>query len=103
MFVDYTDKRGWKQLREVPDGLLTTDDYSKGILVGPPDCSSLPLSSEKQRLLNNLLFEAGMVEYANIKGRRRELLDIVQRLTGGRDTDLLKHIIALYQHQFYED
>lgn len=102
MFVDYTDKRGWKQLREVPDGLLTTDDYSKGILVGPPDLSSLPLSGERQRLLNNLLFEAGMYEYPNIKSRRRELLDITRRISGRRDTDLLKQIIALYQHQFYE-
>lgn len=102
MFVDYTDKRGWKQLREVPNGLLTTDDYSKGILIGPPDLSSLPLSDKQQRLLNNLLFGAGMYEYPNIKSRRRELLDMIYHISGGRDTELLKQIIALYQHQFYE-
>lgn len=102
MFVDYTDKRGWKQLREVPDGLLTTDDYGKGILIGPPDISSLPLSDERQRLLNNLLCEAGMYDYTGIKGRRRELLDIIQRVNGSRDMELLKQILAIYQHQFYD-
>lgn len=98
MRIPYTNKRGFKQIREVPEG----GDGSRGALVGPPDLSDLGLRESELQELNNLLCDAGLVDYESTINSRTKLIEVVQKFTGNRDKAFMIQILVIYQKTVQE-
>lgn len=101
MRVHYKEN-GKTQIREVPVG-ANPDTYKWGILVGPPDLSELSLSTKKIKDLTEALALAWMGDYRDTQGRRHEMMEIIMRTTGKRDKEVLRHILYIYQKNYFED
>lgn len=100
MLVTYTQKNGFKQVREVPANLTDEKDYSRGILVGPPDLSDLRLPLEKERALNNLLVERNLATFAAAQRNRNQLMDVIKEIYGLKDKDKMIELLIIYQNYF---
>lgn len=101
--VVYTTNQGWLEFRKVPHNLHPAD-YYKGLLVGPPDLTSLGLSEEDTLALNNALVGAGYADYKSLAGRRLNLLRLVESTLGISEEEAVKirlQIIGLYQKDYY--
>lgn len=71
-FVNYEDTKGRLSIREIPDDKpLAHARY--GVLVGPPDLSSLNLPEEVEVRLNNELFNRGLLTLSDARRRPAEL------------------------------
>ena len=84
------------QIREVPKG-TDQEQYKYGIVIGPPDLSSLGHSPEITKKLNNGLVKSGIVCYEDTKGRRGTILDLIAKTTGKKDKEALKQLLILFQ------
>lgn len=98
MRVHYTKDKGLIQIREVPDN-AGESQYKWGVVVGPPDISELNLTKNKIKKLNNELALGWFGDYEDTKGRRSELMSIIQKVTGNRNKYLLKQILVIYQNE----
>lgn len=101
--VKYTNTKGYKQYREVPDN-TDESDFGKGILIGPPDLSSVPLSEFKRRQLNNILFSMGLLTYKQLSGNRGRLVtELVKDFKmSKKDAALIRNwIVSIYQNEEY--
>ncbi len=102
MRVNYVSEGGFIQIREVPDK-ADPKTYKYGILVGPPDLADLPLAKTKIKELSNALAQAGMGNYDDTRGRRDEIMEMVKRITGSKNKELLRSILYIYQKSFLEE
>lgn len=93
---------GKTQIREVPEG-ADESTYKWGIVVGPPDMSDLAAPVRKIKELNEALAQAQMGDYRDTQGRRNEMMEIIQRVFGKRDKELLRQILYIYQKNYLED
>lgn len=104
--VIYNDpKTNYKEFRKVPHSLQPSD-YDRGVLVGPPDLTTLSLEEDKALALNNALVDAGFSDFESLSGRRADLLRLVQIVL---DLSLdearqMKHdLLVLYTRDFYPE
>jgi hypothetical protein len=99
--VVYTNEDGFKEIREVPNN-LSPSDYYMGILIGPPDLSSVTKNKMKLRLLNNALVDAKLIQWPDLAGQRHKLTEIVSRLW--QKTEDRRHIkykiLVIYQRDY---
>jgi hypothetical protein len=72
MTVTHVDGVGRKSLVHVPDG-APEKNWGQGILLGPPEMSSLGLSEEVTTRLHNELFNRGIVRRGDARARRPEI------------------------------
>jgi len=72
MTVTHVDGVGRKSLVHVPDG-APEKSWGQGILLGPPDISSLGLSEEVTTRLQNELFNRGIIRRGDARARRPEI------------------------------
>jgi hypothetical protein len=96
---------GYKEFRKVPTTLHPID-YDKGVFLGPPDISRLHLSKEMTLALNNVLVDAGYMNYTSLVGRRRDLLMLLQNtfsLSDEEARELRNKITNLYQRDYHID
>jgi hypothetical protein len=80
--VDWTDKKGRKFRSLLPDD-VPDSEAAKGVLVGPPDITSVlklkePLSTD----LHNALYESGLFTTKDIKRQPNVLQGVLQRVLG---------------------
>jgi hypothetical protein len=97
-------KNGWLEIREVPNGTLPKD-YSKGVLIGPPDLSEMELEDKQAKELNNSLVNAGLVEYQDLRGNRIKLIEIIRQVFGNVDNikQIRNTILGIYQKAYYPE
>lgn len=75
--VAYKDTAGRWSVREVPDS--APDDHAAyGILVGPPDVSSLNLPEEVETRLNNELYARGLITARDVRSKSEQLRNAIQ-------------------------
>jgi len=89
--VIYTDEKGRKFISQVPKG--HEDEAGKGIILGPPDISSLNLPEEIETVLHNELFNRGLITLKDVKQRSNELnsaLKFALRVNLGKLIDLYR-------------
>ena len=97
--VVYTNNIGLEEVRRVPNG-LQPKDYDKGILIGPPDISSLKLKRSELVKLNHALIDAEFLNYRDLTGKRGQLLRILREVTGKEDVrELRTQLLILYQRE----
>lgn len=72
MQVTHVDGLDRKSLVQVPDGAPETT-WGQGILLGPPDLTSLGLKEETTTRLHNELFHRGIVRRGDARARRAEV------------------------------
>lgn len=99
--VTYTNEQGLKKVVEVPYNLVDKTQYRHGILLGPPDLSSIGLNSENTRLLNDALCDLGILDYATMSGRRHQALEAIKTFVfdDQQAKEILGSLIALYQQE----
>lgn len=102
MRVEFEKKDGLLGIREVPAD-ASPEFYRYGIEIGPPDLSSLELSKDLIKELNNRLVKARIVCYEDTQGQRGAILDIVKRVTGKKNKTLVKQVLALYQGTYLDN
>lgn len=103
--VIYTNSNGFKELRKVPNGTLPAD-YSKGILLGPPDLDELAITKKQKLKLNNALVEIGFASYKDIGARRADLIRIIQDVLAFNATqarELRNQVLLIYQKEAYPE
>ena len=94
MNVAMTDSLGRQTARIVPDG-APEKTWGAGIIIGPPDLSSLGLGEEVTTRLHNELFNRGILRRSDVRFRRPEVhaaLMAALRIDADR-------IITLYEEQ----
>ena len=99
MRVNYTQKNGFKQVREVPANLTNEEEYKRGILVGPPDLSGLGLPVDQTKQLNNWLVDQGLTEFQILgrPGNYDKLLTGIQDVIGKKDKELMVRVLTIFQ------
>ncbi len=100
MRVNYKLDNGSIQIREVPDE-ASPEQYKYGIVIGPPDLSGLSLTNKQIKQLSSELALRGFGDYSDTQGRRSELLDVIRTVVGRRDKIVLKHILEIYQAEYF--
>lgn len=70
--VTHVDGLGRQTIVQVPDGAPETT-WGQGIVLGPPDLSSLGLREETTTRLHNELFNRGIVKRSDARARRAEV------------------------------
>jgi hypothetical protein len=102
MRVNYTQKNGFKQIREVPANVTNEQEYSRGIFIGPPDLSGLGLPLEQTKQLNNWLVDQELVEFSALgrPGNYDKLLAGIRAVTGKADKELMVRVLIIYQDYF---
>lgn len=101
--VIYTDKDGWKQVRLVPNDLSPLE-YYQGILIGPPDLSSLSLDGDTLRALNNALVEAELITFEDLNGRRADLFKIAVQTCGEQAALAVRYqVLGIYQRDWFPE
>lgn len=65
-----TEIAGRKYMVSVPDD---EEDYTRGLIIGPPDLSTLDLPEEVEIRLNNELFVRGLISRKDVFKRRNEV------------------------------
>jgi hypothetical protein len=100
--VIYTTDEGLKEVRDVPN-TLATKDYHLGILIGPPDLSSLKLDKKKLRELNHALVDAGLLQWPDLSGQRHRLVGIISKIWDKpeRQRDMKLKILVIYQQDYF--
>ena len=103
-FVVYVDRRGFKQIREVAAGTMP-NDYHCGVVIGPPDLSTVGLSLMKTKALNNLLVDAMLIEYVDLRGNRPVLMAILKKFVNDKKDlrGLRDKVLAIYQQAYYPE
>lgn len=94
MAVKVTDDAGRVSVMKVPED-APEKMWPGGILIGPPDLSSLGLSEEVTTKLHNELFNRGIVDRA---AARRNRPEVHQALMAALRIDA-ERIINLYEEQ----
>lgn len=104
MKVVYTNREGFSEVREVPNG-LPSKDYDKGILIGPPDLSPLKLKKEDRIKLTNALVKEGFLSWKDFSGRRHVLMTILGTIVPDRSKkiELRNKIFEIYQKDYFSD
>lgn len=104
VIVVYTNSQGYKEFRKVPNG-YSPIMYDQGIVVGPPSLDSLAVSKKHKTSINNWLVDHGIVEYSNLSGNKKALLDFIVGLgySGTKATVLRNEVILTYQKEAYPD
>jgi len=100
--VIYTNDEGYKEVRWVPEH-ATPAQYQWGVVLGPPDLSSLDLPETKRREVSNRLAEAGIFDLVTLVGRRGELVRILEVVGVGDVSGVRNAIIGLYQADAYPE
>ena len=102
--VIYTNAQGLKEVRRVPQG-LPPSGYSRGVLVGPPDLSSVGLEMSALVSLNNRLVDLGLITYDDLRGNRADFVRAVKEALGDRqDTAyVVKCVLSVYQREAYPE
>jgi len=72
MVVTLVDEEGRKTLMNVPNG-APEKTWDQGILIGPPDLSSLGLGEEITIRLHNELFHRGIIRRQDARSRRSDV------------------------------
>ena len=72
MTVTYVDGLDRKSMVQVPDG-APEQTWSRGIVLGPPDLSSLGLGEETTTRLHNELFNRGVIRRQDARAKRAEV------------------------------
>src|SRR5574342_339281 len=101
--VIHTNSSGYKEFRRVPSGSSPTT-YHQGIVIGPVDISSLPLTAKQRKELNNFLVDNGISSYKNLLGNKRAILKFLTDL-GLKElkaVEVRNSIIGLYQGEILE-
>lgn len=100
--VIYTSPEGLKEIRDVPN-TLSTKDYYLGILIGPPDLSSLPIDKSKLRELNHALVDADLIQWPDLSGQRYKLVEIISKIwpKPEKQRDMKYKILVIYQQDYY--
>lgn len=75
--IDHTDSRGLMRRMELPDD-AEDEELEIGILIGPPDLSSLDLPPELEQRLNAELWNRGLLTYAQVMKHPNELIAVWQ-------------------------
>lgn len=70
--VTHVDRRGRKTLVEVPDR-ATENTWGQGIVIGPPDLSSLGLGEDLTTRLHNELYHRGIIRRTDARRNRAEV------------------------------
>lgn len=94
MNVATIDRKGRKSARTVPDD-ADEKTWVAGVLIGPPDLTSLGLGEEVTTKLHNELYNRGIIRRSDAKTRRSEVhaaLMASLRIDADR-------IISLYEEQ----
>ena len=95
--VKYTDDDGYAYLVRVPDGAKPYQ-YSKGIVLGPPDISQIGLPEEDEKRLRSELVEAQLVSAQTIRGSNQTLHKLVRRVLPKQNThEIVRWIKHIYQ------
>jgi len=102
MRVQFSTDGGVMQIREVPEG-ADPKTYKYGVLIGPPDLSDLALPTKQIKELNKQLVAAGLGDYSDTRSRRHEMMEIISKVVGRRDKELLRQILYIYQSSYFED
>ncbi len=68
--ADYEDPDGYMWRVRVPAG---AEDLSMGIVIGPPDLTTLGLPPATQRALHNQLWSRGLLTPSDLRGRMMEV------------------------------
>ena len=92
MLVIHTDDEGRKTAVQVPDG-APEKTWGQGILLGPPDLSSLGLREDLTTRLHNELFNRGIIRRSDARARRA---DVYAALMATLRVDA-ESIITLYE------
>lgn len=92
--VDWTDERGMKHRVTLPSR-ANNDSAPRGILVGPPDLSTLRLPEDIEVKLSNELASRGLFQYSDIS-RHRDQAQAAILASIRLDVDLL---MAAYFNQ----
>lgn len=90
--VTHVDDLERKTIVQVPEG-TPENRYAQGIVVGPPDLSTLGLSEEVTTRLHNELFHRGIVRRGDARMRRPE---VHAALVAALRVDV-EHIVNLYE------
>lgn len=72
----YNDEDGLSWVVLVPKG--AEDAPERGIVVGPPDLSPLGLPDDVRWRLHQQLFQRGLIEAKDLRGRTRDLVAALQ-------------------------
>lgn len=75
--VTHVDSSGRKIVVEVPDGAPKAN-YAYGVRIGPPNLISLGLPTEQEIRLHNQLYERGLIEAKDVKGRMQDIFGALQ-------------------------
>ena len=99
--VIYNSTEGLKEVRDVPN-TLSTNDYHLGILIGPPDLSSLPIDKKKLLELNHALVDAGLLQWPDLSGQRHKLVGIISKIWDNpeKQRDMKFKILVIYQRDY---
>lgn len=92
MVVTHVDDLERRTIVQVPEGTPETR-YAQGIVVGPPDLSSLGMPEEVTTRLHNELYHRGIVRRGDARLRRAE---VHASLVAALKVDV-EHIITLYE------
>ncbi|HMN10739.1 MAG TPA: hypothetical protein PKD55_00270 [Bellilinea sp.] len=100
--VIYTNDDNYIEVRWVPD-YAQPEQYQWGVLLGPPDLTSLDLPEEQVREVNNRLATAMIYDLHTLTGRRGELVRILEDV-GVDDVSAARNaVISLYQQELYPE
>lgn len=98
--VVYTDNENLTWAVVVPVG-TPEEDYQTGIVLGPPDLSSLDLQQSQRERLQKALVEAGFYNAPQLMGKRQEFNKLLKSL--GLPDTYYRNVLHLYQVAYYGD
>jgi hypothetical protein len=89
MLVDIV-RDGYKYRAQVPDD-AAEHMWQYGVVVGPPDLTSLDLPADVQQRLHNELFNRGLITSRDVRRRSQDVFAALQaalKIDAGRITQL---------------
>lgn len=98
--VVYTDNDGLKWVMEVLEETPKEDWGNTGILLGPPDLTSLGLTKKKRIELQNELVSHNWIQAPDLRGRKRELIQLIKKMN--LPNSLVRHVLSIYQYAYYD-